>query len=80
MTSRDRFEQGDYSHFPHTHDVWTIPDTEGVAIRVGHHCAQPLMDYLKVPATARASFAFYNNEADVEALIKAMRKVQKYFG
>lgn len=64
----------------HPHDVGTILDTDGVAIRVGHHCAQPLMDYLKVPATARASFAFYNNETDVEALVKAMRKVQKYFG
>lgn len=64
----------------HPHDVGTILDTEGVAIRVGHHCAQPLMDYLGVPATARASFAFYNNEADVEALIGAMQKVQRYFG
>jgi len=64
----------------HPHDVGTILDTEGVAIRVGHHCAQPLMEYLKVPATARASFAIYNNDDDVDAFIMAMKKVAKYFG
>jgi len=64
----------------HPHDVGTILDTEGVAIRVGHHCAQPLMDYLKVPALARASFAFYNNGDDVEAFLRAMRKVERFFG
>lgn len=64
----------------HPHDVGTILDTEGVAIRVGHHCAQPLMDYLKVPATARASFSFYNNHEDVEAFVRAMRKVERFFG
>ncbi len=64
----------------HPHDIGTILDTEGVAIRVGHHCAQPLMDYLKVPATARASFAFYNNEADVDAFLRAMKKVERFFG
>jgi len=64
----------------HPHDVGTILDTEGVAIRVGHHCAQPLMDYLKVPATARASFAFYNNDEDVEIFLSAMRKVARFFG
>lgn len=64
----------------HPHDVGTILDTEGVAIRVGHHCAQPLMEYLKVPATARASFTFYNNDAEVDAFIMAMKKVAKYFG
>ncbi len=64
----------------HPHDVGTILDTEGVAIRVGHHCAQPLMDELGVPATARASFAFYNSHEDVEAFLKAMAKVAKYFG
>jgi len=63
----------------HPHDVGTILDTEGVAIRVGHHCAQPLMDYFKVPATARASFAFYNNHDDVEAFLRAMRKVERFF-
>ncbi|MEX2580176.1 MAG: SufS family cysteine desulfurase [Verrucomicrobiales bacterium] len=64
----------------HPHDIGTILDTEGVAIRVGHHCAQPLMDYLKLPATARASFAFYNNHDDVEAFVRAMRKVNRFFG
>lgn len=64
----------------HPHDVGTILDTEGVAIRVGHHCAQPLMEFLGVPATARASFAFYNNHDDVEAFLRAMHKVQRYFG
>ena len=64
----------------HPHDVGTILDTEGVAIRVGHHCAQPLMDYLNVPATARASFAFYNNHEDVDVFLRAMRKVVRFFG
>ena len=64
----------------HPHDIGTILDTEGVAIRVGHHCAQPLMDYLKVPATARASFAFYNNHSDVEIFLRAMKKVERFFG
>jgi cysteine desulfurase/selenocysteine lyase len=63
----------------HPHDVGTVLDTEGVAIRVGHHCAQPLMDYLEVPATARASFAFYNDHGDVEAFLRAMRKVERFF-
>ncbi|MEM1442800.1 MAG: aminotransferase class V-fold PLP-dependent enzyme, partial [Verrucomicrobiota bacterium] len=63
----------------HPHDVATILDTEGVAVRDGHHCAQPLMDYLEVPATVRASFAFYNNEADVEAFVRGMQKVKRFF-
>lgn len=63
----------------HPHDVGTVLDTEGVAIRVGHHCAQPLMDDLGVPATARASFAFYNSHEDVEAFLRAMRKVERFF-
>lgn len=67
-----------YAH-AHPHDVGTILDTEGVAIRVGHHCAQPLMEYLKVPATARASFAFYNSESDVDAFLRAMHKVERFF-
>ncbi|MEM6915521.1 MAG: aminotransferase class V-fold PLP-dependent enzyme, partial [Verrucomicrobiota bacterium] len=63
----------------HPHDVATILDTEGVAVRDGHHCAQPLMDYFEVPATVRASFAFYNNEADVEAFARGMHKVKRFF-
>tara|TARA_R110000850_G_scaffold202967_8_gene329080 strand:+ start:3058 stop:4278 length:1221 start_codon:yes stop_codon:yes gene_type:complete len=64
----------------HPQDIGSILDTEGVAIRVGHHCAQPLMDYLNVPATARASFAFYNNHEDIEAFMRGMHKVHKFFG
>ncbi|MEM7601649.1 MAG: SufS family cysteine desulfurase [Verrucomicrobiota bacterium] len=64
----------------HPHDVATILDTEGVAVRDGHHCAQPLMDCLHVPATVRASFAFYNNESDVEAFARGMHKAKRFFG
>jgi cysteine desulfurase/selenocysteine lyase len=64
----------------HPHDIATILDTEGVAVRDGHHCAQPLMDYLDVSATVRASFAFYNNESDVEAFARGMHKVKRFFG
>jgi cysteine desulfurase/selenocysteine lyase len=63
----------------HPHDVGTIVDQEGVAVRTGHHCTQPVMDFLCIPATTRASFAFYNNRADVDALAAAVRKVQKVF-
>jgi cysteine desulfurase/selenocysteine lyase len=63
----------------HPHDVGTILDQEGVAVRTGHHCAQPLMQRLGVPATARASFAVYNTFAEVEALAAAVRKVQQLF-
>ena len=63
----------------HPHDVGTILDQEGVAIRAGHHCAQPLMARLGVPATARASFAFYNTHAEVEALARALGVVQEIF-
>lgn len=64
----------------HPHDVSTIIDHEGVAIRAGHHCAQPLMDRLGVTATARASFSIYNTEDDVERLVNALSKAQKIFG
>ena len=64
----------------HPHDVATILDDAGVAIRAGHHCAQPLMDVLGVPATARASFAAYSSEEDVEALIDALKRVKRIFG
>lgn len=64
----------------HPHDIGTIVDRGGVAIRVGHHCAQPLMDHFDVAATARASFALYNNRADVDALVAAVRSVQEIFG
>ena len=64
----------------HPHDVGSILDGEGVAIRAGHHCAQPLMDRLGVPATARASFAFYNTPEEVEALDRAIGVVQEILG
>lgn len=64
----------------HPHDIGTIVDRGGVAIRVGHHCAQPLMDHFDVAATARASFALYNNRADVDALVAAVKSVQEIFG
>jgi cysteine desulfurase/selenocysteine lyase len=63
----------------HPHDVGTLLNEEGVAIRTGHHCAQPVMQRFKVPATCRASFAFYNTMDEVDALVAAIRKVQKVF-
>ena len=64
----------------HPHDVGTILDEGHVAIRAGHHCAQPLMEALKVPATARASFGVYNGPADVDALVKGIERVRRIFG
>ncbi|MEX1034832.1 MAG: cysteine desulfurase [Sneathiella sp.] len=64
----------------HPHDIGTIVDRGGVAIRVGHHCAQPLMDHFDVAATARASMALYNNRADIDALVASVRSVQEIFG
>ncbi len=63
----------------HPHDIGTILDSEGVAIRTGHHCAQPLMDYLGIPATARASLGLYNTIEDVEAFLRAVHKVEVLF-
>lgn len=65
--------------FAHPHDVATILDMEGVAIRAGHHCAMPLMEFFKVPATIRASFAFYNTRADVDRLFEGLIKVREVF-
>ncbi|MGY4099286.1 cysteine desulfurase [Nocardia sp. R16R-3T] len=64
----------------HAHDVGQILDDEGVAVRVGHHCAWPLMRRLGIPATARASFAVYNTLDEVDQLIAAVRKAQSFFG
>lgn len=64
----------------HPHDLGTILDREGVAIRAGHHCAMPVMDFFKVPATARASFSIYNSEAEVDALFAALKKAEEIFG
>ena len=63
----------------HPHDVGTLLNQQGIAVRTGHHCAQPVMQRFKVPATSRASFAFYNNMAEVDALIAGIRAVQKVF-
>jgi len=64
----------------HPHDVGTLLNEEGVAVRTGHHCAQPVMKRFGVPATSRASFAFYNTHAEVDALVAGIRKVQNVFG
>ena len=64
----------------HPHDIGTILDDHGVAVRAGHHCAQPLMDYLGVPATARASFAAHSDASDIEALVRGLDKVKRIFG
>ncbi|MFT5087057.1 MAG: cysteine desulfurase/selenocysteine lyase [Candidatus Latescibacterota bacterium] len=64
----------------HPHDIGTILDAEGIAVRAGHHCAQPLMNYYQVPATVRASLAFYNTHAEMDALAAGIRKVQEVFG
>ncbi len=64
----------------HAHDIGTIVDQEGVAIRTGHHCTQPIMDFFGVPATARASFAFYNTVEEVDTLTKALMEAREVFG
>jgi cysteine desulfurase/selenocysteine lyase len=64
----------------HPHDVGTVLDQEGIAVRTGHHCAQPLMDRFKVPATTRASFALYNTRQEVDALVEGLNKVREVLG
>ena len=61
----------------HPHDIGTLLNQEGIAVRTGHHCAQPVMQRFKVPATSRASFAFYNTLDEVDALVAGIRNVQK---
>lgn len=63
----------------HPHDVATALDMEGIAVRAGHHCAQPLMNYLNLPATARASFYFYNTKEDADRLIEAIKATKEFF-
>ena len=63
----------------HPHDVGTILNEDGIAIRTGHHCAQPVMHFYGVPATARASFAFYNTKQEIDKLVDGIRKVQEMF-
>ena len=64
----------------HPHDIGTILDDEGVAVRAGHHCAQPLMEVLGVPATTRASFAAHSDSSDIEALVRGLHTVKRIFG
>ena len=64
----------------HPHDIGTILDTEGIAIRTGHHCCQPVMDRYGIPATARASLAFYNTTEEIDALVRGIRTVVEVFG
>lgn len=64
----------------HPHDLGTILDEENVAIRAGHHCAQPLMDHLGVPATARASFGLYSDDSDLDALLRGIERTRRIFG
>jgi len=64
----------------HPHDVGTVLDREGIAVRTGHHCAQPVMDRFGVPATSRASLAFYNTRQEIDALVTGLKKVKKVFG
>lgn len=64
----------------HPHDVSTILDSYGIAIRAGHHCAQPLMRYLKLPATSRVSFYLYNTKEDIDQFIEGLRNVRKWLG
>ncbi len=64
----------------HPHDIGTIVDQEGIAIRTGHHCAQPVMERFGVPATARASLAFYNTKHEIDALVSSLHKVKEVFG
>ena len=63
----------------HPHDLATALDYEGIAVRAGHHCAQPLLQYLQVPATTRASFYIYNTKADCDKLIEALIKAKEFF-
>jgi len=63
----------------HPHDVATVLDAEGIAIRAGHHCAQPLMKWLGVTATARASFYLYNTKEEIDRFIAALQKAKEYF-
>ncbi len=64
----------------HPHDLGTILDQQGVAVRAGHHCAMPLMEHLGLPGTARASFAFYNTRAEIDQLVEAVRLAQRMLG
>jgi cysteine desulfurase / selenocysteine lyase len=64
----------------HPHDIGTVLDRQGIAVRTGHHCAQPVMDWFHIPATTRASLAFYNTPAEIDALAAGLKKVKEVFG
>ena len=63
----------------HPHDIGTVLDRQGIAVRTGHHCAQPVMDCFEVPATTRASLALYNTSAEIDALAAGTQKVKEIF-
>jgi cysteine desulfurase/selenocysteine lyase len=63
----------------HPHDIGTVLDRQGIAVRTGHHCAQPIMDRFHIPATTRASLAFYNTAAEIDALTAGLHKVKELF-
>ena len=63
----------------HPHDLGTILDEDGIAVRTGHHCAMPVMDFFKLPATARASFAFYNTFDEIDQLAAGIERARKIF-
>ena len=63
----------------HPHDIGTLLDRQGIAVRTGHHCAQPVMDFFNVPATTRASLAFYNTFGEIDALVAGLKKVKEVF-
>ncbi|MGR9074475.1 MAG: aminotransferase class V-fold PLP-dependent enzyme, partial [Gammaproteobacteria bacterium] len=64
----------------HPHDIGTMLDTVGIAVRAGHHCAMPVMDFFQIPATARASFAVYNTKREIDVLMEAVTELIKVFG
>jgi cysteine desulfurase/selenocysteine lyase len=64
----------------HPHDIGTILDSEGIAVRTGHHCAQPVMQRFSIPATVRASFGLYNTREEVDALVRGVHKVREVMG
>jgi len=64
----------------HPHDIGTVLDRQGIAVRTGHHCAQPVMDWFQIAATTRASLAFYNTPAEIDALVAGLKKVKEVFG
>ena len=63
----------------HPHDIGTLVDQDGIAIRTGHHCAQPVMKHFKIPATARASFSLYNTKEDFDRLAETLLKIKEMF-